>query len=287
MNWIILDAAAAAVLLLFIIWGWRRGFVATILTLLGTLLVFWAAQGLAQPVAQWTYDHVAKERLVTYVQQRLDETGVDEAAQELQELLDIFSAKTRTLPTLDGLREKLTALLDLVKDKVESGTGGAETSSLQQDAAAPPAGDTRGGTVIPFQQEQTAPQDADSNVQKYELDALLKSGVSPAEALEEVVLQPLAVSALEMAAFLVLFFVLGLLLKLLIRASGLLNHLPLLGGINRLLGGACGLCEGLVIVYAAGVLLRLLAATAGAHSYLTMDLLEQTHLLSRIIFFQG
>jgi hypothetical protein len=45
------------------------------------------------------------------------------------------------------------------------------------------------------------------------------------------------------------------------------------------------LAEGLVFLYVAGILLRMAVATAGSDSFLTMELLKETKLLSSIIFF--
>ena len=80
------------------------------------------------------------------------------------------------------------------------------------------------------------------------------SAVTGAEAVElagsvaELVVRPILVSAIQFCAFL-LFFVLGMVVFHIIAVGfGMFNSIPLVGGVNRLLGGFLGLVKGGVIV---------------------------------------
>ena len=260
MNWIILDVAALVVLILFVIFGRRRGFVAMALLLLGTLAALWTAQHFAQPVAQWVYDNYAQERLVEYVDQKLEE-NIDSG--EIGALAGV----------LEDLSEEVDLMsnLDLLKGKVQE---------LLQDVQQFVASQSEQGKVIPYPEGiDPAPE------QQSQMAKLLEEGATLSEALVKTILQPLVLSFLEMLAFLLLFIALSAIIKLLIHASRIFNKLPLLGGVNRFFGGLCGLLEGLVFLYILGILLRLFAATAGPESFLTLDLLKETRLLAPIIFF--
>ena len=126
MNWIILDAAALVVLILFVILGRRRGFVAMALLLLGTLASLWAAQHFAQPVAQWVYDNYAQERLVEYVDQKLEENAANSDIGALAGVLEEFSEEVDLMSNLDLLKGKAQELLQDVRQFVSSQSGQGE-----------------------------------------------------------------------------------------------------------------------------------------------------------------
>ena len=49
--------------------------------------------------------------------------------------------------------------------------------------------------------------------------------------------------------FVVLFILIFIILSILIKATSVINKLPLIGQLNSLLGGVAGLLQGLVIVF--------------------------------------
>ena len=260
MTWIVLDVLALLVLLLFLFLGRRRGFVAMALLLIGALASLWAAQQLAEPAARWSYDTLVEQRLVRYVENKLEDSSGGSDVAGLVDRLEEFSREYDPANALEHLKEKTGGLLEELKDLTASQSGQ--------------------GNVIPFLDELEADEE-----QTDLLAELMADGASLAEALVESLLEPLFLSLLETVCFVVLFLLFAGIIRLLISLSGILNRLPLLGGANRFLGGVCGLCEGVVILYLLGILLRMLAATAEPDSLITVDLLEETKLLSAIIYF--
>lgn len=248
MTWLIFDGIALAVLVLCVFVGRRRGFVAMALLLVGTLVSLLVAQHFAPPAARWVYDTYTHDRLVEYVEDTLSTDGEE--------------GPTAIAAALEDITQKLDPLEELVEFKDKAGE---LWQSLRGE-----------GTVIPF-------PDAEQADDQTAIELLLAGGSSLAEALVDVVLQPLVLTLLQLTLFLLLFVAVGSLVRLLIHLSRVLNHLPLLGGFNRFLGGLCGLVEGVVILYLAGIVLRLVAA--GFDSPLTPQLLHETRLLSKIIFF--
>ena len=260
MNWIILDVAALSLLILFIIIGRRRGFVAMLLLLIGTLAALWTAQHFAQPVAQWVYDNYAEERLIEYVDTKLEETADSGELGALAGVLQDLSEEVDLMSDIDLLKGKAQELLQDEKQFVSSQSGQGETIPYPEG-------------IEPDAEQQTV------------ILQLLEEGHSLSEALVETILRPLVLSLLKMLAFLLIFILLNALIKLLIHASRIFNKLPLLGGVNRFFGGLCGLVEGLVCIYVIGIVLRMVTATAGPDAFLTTELLKETKLLSSIIYF--
>ena len=126
MNWIILDTAALSLLILFLIFGRRRGFVATALLLIGTLAALWTAQHFAQPVAQWVYDNYAEERLIEYVDTKLEETTDSGELGALAGVLEDLSEEVNLMSDIDLLKGKAQELLQDVQQFVSSQSGQGE-----------------------------------------------------------------------------------------------------------------------------------------------------------------
>ncbi len=259
MTWMILDVIAIGVLILFYIFGRRRGFIAMALLLIGTLAALWTAQHFAQPAARWAYDNYAQQRLVEYVDEKLEDTANGDVG-ALAAVLEEIADEVDPLAGLNRLKDKADDLLEDIRQFAASQSGQGE--------------------VIPY------PDGIDPDpTQQGQIEQMLDQGYSLSESLVEIILQPLVLSFLEMLAFLLIFIAVSAIIKLLIHASQIFNKLPLLGGVNRFFGGICGLLEGAVSIYIVGILLRLIAAAAGPDQFFTIDLLEETKVLSSIIFF--
>lgn len=61
--------------------------------------------------------------------------------------------------------------------------------------------------------------------------------------------------------FILLFIVIYLVLRLIIRLSNLINHVPLLGGVNRLFGGIVGLAEGILFLWILCMIIMMMSGT--------------------------
>ena len=68
--------------------------------------------------------------------------------------------------------------------------------------------------------------------------------------------RPLAVNAIRMVAFAVLFVGLSIVANLVLSTLGLVNYLPVVGPINALLGMLVGVLQGLLLVWILGLLLQ-------------------------------
>ena len=76
------------------------------------------------------------------------------------------------------------------------------------------------------------------------------------EELADATLRPLMVSAIGMIGFVLLFSILSIIANILLSTLGIVNHLPVVGPINALLGGAVGVLEGVLLVWVFAFLLR-------------------------------
>ena len=75
----------------------------------------------------------------------------------------------------------------------------------------------------------------------------MQSSGNPGKAVLDNVAKPVVLVPLRTIIFVVLFILIFIILSILIKATSVINKLPLIGQLNSLLGGVAGLLQGLVI----------------------------------------
>ena len=101
-----------------------------------------------------------------------------------------------------------------------------------------------------------------------------------AEAVTEVVVGPAVEFILRIVVFFVVFLLIMLVVRLLVSLGKGFNHVPLVGGVNRLLGLGLGLVHAAVVGYLITVALLLVIAVSGNKwEFLNYSVLEDTKLI--------
>lgn len=117
-------------------------------------------------------------------------------------------------------------------------------------------------------------------------DVLTRAGVSastaPAAASDAVlgnVVEPLTVTLLSGACFIVIFILCLIAMLLITRAVDLATKLPVLKQINGFLGLLVGIAEGVILVWVLAQVLSLLSVTGTTGSWITPDMIDRTWIL--------
>ena len=100
-----------------------------------------------------------------------------------------------------------------------------------------PALDLKGKTI----------EDLDSGTINSVVVSVVQSSGNPGKAVLDNVAKPVVLVPLRTIIFVVLFILIFIILSILIKATSVINKLPLIGQLNSLLGGVAGLLQGLVI----------------------------------------
>lgn len=79
--------------------------------------------------------------------------------------------------------------------------------------------------------------------------SVVQSSGNPGKAVLDNVAKPVVLVPLRTIIFVVLFILIFIILSIVIKATSVINKLPLIGKLNSLLGGVAGLLQGLVIVF--------------------------------------
>lgn len=89
--------------------------------------------------------------------------------------------------------------------------------------------------------------------------------------------RPIMISAISMIGFFIIFALLSVLVHILLTALGVIDHIPVVGTVNAVLGGAVGVFQGLLLVLVLCILLKgLLHLHPGGWPLLNDDVLERT-----------
>lgn len=110
-------------------------------------------------------------------------------------------------------------------------------------------------------------------------------GQNAAAAIADAVVQPLVVMLLKMVLFLLIFWVAMFFVRRIVWMVGGVNRLPLIGSVNRLLGGVVGIVQAAVMMYVIAVLLMLLISLGSGELALTIQG-QRVTLASQAVFEQ-
>ena len=117
-----------------------------------------------------------------------------------------------------------------------------------------------------------------------ELLDLLGPGMDPAHAVAQVAVRPLVLTVLEIAVFFLVLFAVGLVVRLLTGLALGVNHIPLVGGVNRLAGLLCGGVYALLVGYlVSAALVFLTGVSQNRWEYLNSGILRETWLIQGLL----
>ncbi|MEG2174959.1 MAG: CvpA family protein [Oscillospiraceae bacterium] len=223
-----LDAVTVVVVLISAVTAYRRGFLNSIVRLVGTLGSALLCMHYSDPAAEWIYGRFFEKRVLTAISENIDRFG--------QPGLEAFSKG------LEGLMQHLPM-------------GIRQALGLR------------------------LPQDL-----KLWYDKVWGSASDFPLALADSVISPLAVSLLQAIIFCVLFALCSFAVGALARLLKGVNRVPLIGGVNAVLGGLLGIVQGLLYVFVlASLLWLLIAATGDTLTPITSGAIGQTVLFRHFL----
>ena len=131
---------------------------------------------------------------------------------------------------------------------------------------------------------------SDSLREKLEAFAGLLDRIDPTDTISAAAgdaVRTMAVSLLTMVAFLIIFLLAMLIVRALVRLTRSVNRVPVVGGINRLLGGALGAAEALLLCYLIGMAATVLISfSENRWGWLNTAVVQKTYLLNWFIQFE-
>ena len=131
---------------------------------------------------------------------------------------------------------------------------------------------------------------SDSLREKLEAFAGLLDRIDPSDTISAAAgdaVRTMAVSLLTMVAFLIIFLLAMLIVRALVRLTRSVNRVPVVGGINRLLGGVLGAAEAFLLCYLIGMAATVLISfSENRWGWLNTAVVQKTYLLNWFIQFE-
>ena len=110
------------------------------------------------------------------------------------------------------------------------------------------------------------------------------NGTDPAATVAQVVIKPMALTILQTVIFFVILTLAGMVVRAITRVGLGVNHIPLVGGLNRLAGLACGTVYALLLGYVIASALLLLAGLGqNQWDWLNSGILRDTVLIRGLL----
>lgn len=127
---------------------------------------------------------------------------------------------------------------------------------------------------------------AANNANEQITETLTGTAEAVARTVLDAVVQPLMLSLLSVIAFFVLFGLMMVIVNILVAVVGKVFSLPVLSGINRVLGGVIGVLNGVVLCLVAAALLKLsIGLTSDANPIINTQVLSATYIVSHFVDF--
>lgn len=236
----LLDVILVAVLAGVVWQGWRAGFVSAFIQLIGTLAGYLGAAILCGPLSHGLYVRFGQARVVEYVSARLPQEVAGVPLDSVAQFAQLAEFKDQIIAYIAQALEGA----DLDWAFFGGGTAtGADTAHRIYGKVA--------------EESQTV-----------------------AQAVADVVVGPAVEFVLRIVVFFLVFFLIMLAVRLLVKLGKGFNHVPLVGGINRLLGLGLGVVQAAVMGYLITMALVLVIAISGNKwELLNSHVLSETKLI--------
>lgn len=260
---LIYDLAVVVVLLLFFIFGIKRGFIKSVISLicfvLAIVISIFASSKLAQPI----YEMCFKEKVTSFIAENIDKIDVSGVVNNYLLKNVGITADDKTVKSIIGTEGD-------IKNNIESYAKAKGVSldpmSISQNVDSFLKSDELKGaieTALPSSLASAVFEAAESSAET--VSKVLQACVNPnqaqaAEMIEEAFVNDMLILLVKYALFLILFTVLSFIFKLIIAATGIVNKIPVASGVNRALGGALGILKGGVALVIIAVIISALSA---------------------------
>lgn len=271
MNYI-LDIGAAAVIIICVSVGSRKGAVRMLVSVIGYVAAYAAAVFVSNSADGYVYDKFVRPAVISAMEERAEELaeeygGVDALKEILSEndvLSDYFINGEETLPgdlTEAKIRDKLNSVFIDYCGALTEMFSGTVPEEIVREA------------------EDYLKKTDMENEMKIEL--LTSARQSATELIEMEIVRPVMMRIVKTVLFSVTFAIVCVLFSIVSKIAGLIRRIPALRSLDGFAGGFLGLLQGVmamsVICAAAGVYIKLTGRSA--------DIIEKTYIFRH--FYSG
>ncbi len=117
--------------------------------------------------------------------------------------------------------------------------------------------------------------------------SILKSAGNPGQSVLDNIVKPVVLIPMRTIIFIILFIVISILLSFVIKATSLINKIPLIGTLNEFLGAIMGLVHGVFIIFVVVIVLNMvITLTENTLIFLNESTIDKSFVFSWIYNFK-
>lgn len=281
----VFDGAVIMILIVTALTGYCKGFVKYVITMLGTVAAVLVAFLIANMSAENVYNKYFKTQLITSLENAAERTDISKlVSNELknegvdidlsdEEIKNVLSGAGTLAENTEKLLASKGADLDTAQQKGEELSEYVH-SVMPQKLSEKLDGNKLGSSLskaVEFTTEQI-----DDTVK-----ALSNGGRTGAEYLEKNIFRPIALTFIKLCVFVVIYVLMEIVIRLILRLSGVFTRMTRLSAANRFGGMALGLCKGgLYVILIAFMVCTVINVTSDRLPQFNSITFENTYLFS-------
>ena len=289
---LVLDIIVVLIIVLTALSGYRKGFVKYVIGTLSTLVVVVAAFLATNIVTPIIYESYVQPKVLNYLSERVDTVNVaDIVSKEIEK--SGINAKLSEKQLNNLLKSDNDISNEISKAVKEQGISNAQTEKLEKklDSFFENSFIVNLGNVFEKLNISQINKNLDynKNMAFDTVRAMAKGDNSlAAKYLEQNLMRGIVQSWLKVIIFIVLIFVFSLLIRLALKATSILNHLPLANGVNRFFGILIGLTKGILIIGIVSIVFHLLIDSSGdSLTKINTEIIDKSYVFKHIYDFIG
>ena len=117
--------------------------------------------------------------------------------------------------------------------------------------------------------------------------SILQSGGNPGQSVLDNIVKPFVLIPMRTIIFIILFILISILLSFVIKATSLINKIPLIGKLNEFLGAIMGFVHGVIVVFVVVILLNMIIAiTDNSLIFLNQSTIDNSFMFSWVYHFK-
>lgn len=258
-----------AFLVVFISIGWSKGFLRTILTTLSLVVTLVVAAFLLTPVSDYLTEHTGLEKAIEakvekglgWNAQKTEKESEEKAASsyDLAKIIALLHSYGIDVPE-DADADQLADLLETMQD----------SGQIDDRQVAELEAGLLGELKLPQILKNTL-------IKKNTLSDYIRLGV---ENFKQYVVRSISMVALKIATYIALVIAIYIIIRILLLLTKVIEHIPVIRGINRFFGAIVGFIEGALILWIICLFISLISNTEFGGQI--VDLIRQSAFLSYI-----
>ena len=289
---LVLDIIVVLIIVSTVLSGYKKGFVKYVIGTLSTLVVVVAAFLATNIVTPIIYESYVQPKVLNYLSERVDTVNVaDIVSKEIEK--SGINAKLSEKQLNNLLKSDNDISNEISKAVKEQGISNAQTEKLEKklDSFFENSFIVNLGNVFEKLNISQINKNLDynKNMAFDTVRAMAKGDNSlAAKYLEQNLMRGIVQSWLKVIIFIVLIFVFSLLIRLALKATSILNHLPLANGVNRFFGILIGLTKGILIIGIVSIVFHLLIDSSGdSLTKINTEIIDKSYVFKHIYDFIG